>query len=203
MGLSNVMKGRRHALGMSQRRLADLAGVTVRQIARYESDEQQPALNVAVAIAAALDISVAELAGEYSSQPDLSGRWSLTWERRSEGGTSITTDPLQLIQHGRTVRLSSDGADGHGVSWRGELRLTGHTALAGWYAAEDSRRNGGGLTTGTLLLIMADDETTGHGRWVSAEHDGRAATGRAGIARGTVAGQEVMARAFGRSLRTD
>jgi Helix-turn-helix len=46
----------------------------VRQIRSYEAGEQQPLLSVAVAIADALGISVAELAGKPSHQIQLSGQ---------------------------------------------------------------------------------------------------------------------------------
>jgi DNA-binding transcriptional regulator YiaG len=41
--MSEVIRERRTAIGMSQRDLAKAAGVDVRQIRRYEAGEQQPA----------------------------------------------------------------------------------------------------------------------------------------------------------------
>ena len=60
---------------MSQRDLAKAAGVDVRQIRRYEAGEQQPLLSVAIAIADALGITVAELAGKPSHRIKLGGVW--------------------------------------------------------------------------------------------------------------------------------
>lgn len=40
--MGEVMRQRRHDLGMSQADLASAAGVGVRQIRRYEAGEQQP-----------------------------------------------------------------------------------------------------------------------------------------------------------------
>ena len=191
MGLSNVMKGRRHALGMSQRKLADLAGVTVRQIARYEADQQQPALNVAVAIAAALEISVAELAGEYASQPDLGGAWTLAWERRADTDTIVRTDSVHVTQHGRTVRLSAENDD-DSPSWRGELRLLGTRTLAGWYGPEESQTLVPAVGSGTLLIVLAPHSDSGIGRWVSAGDRGRVTTGRVGFGRGAHAGPDLL-----------
>lgn len=48
---------------MSQAALAKAAGVDTLQIRRYEADEQQPLFTAAVAIAAALRVPLAELAG--------------------------------------------------------------------------------------------------------------------------------------------
>lgn len=58
---------------MSQAGLAKAADVDARQIRRYEASEQQPLFTVAVAIAAALGIPLAELAGlpaENAAGPD-------------------------------------------------------------------------------------------------------------------------------------
>ncbi|MFB9742078.1 helix-turn-helix transcriptional regulator [Pseudonocardia sulfidoxydans] len=60
--MSDVIRQRRAALGLSQADLARAAGVDTRQIRRYEAGEQQPLLLVAVAIADALHISVEDLA---------------------------------------------------------------------------------------------------------------------------------------------
>ncbi len=49
--MPDVIRERRTEIGMSQRDLADAAGVDVRQIRRYEAGEQHPLLSVAVAIA--------------------------------------------------------------------------------------------------------------------------------------------------------
>ncbi|WP_218120072.1 helix-turn-helix domain-containing protein [Actinopolyspora mzabensis] len=54
-----------HLGHMPQPGLADAAGIGVRQIRRYEVGEQQPILSAAVALANALGISAAELAGDW------------------------------------------------------------------------------------------------------------------------------------------
>jgi DNA-binding XRE family transcriptional regulator len=59
-----VIRRRRAELGLSQAQVAQAAGVTVRQIRRYEAGEQQPLLAAGVAIAHALQMDVLELVGE-------------------------------------------------------------------------------------------------------------------------------------------
>lgn len=59
-----VIRRRREALGLSQRMLAALAGVSTRQVRRYEADEVDMRLDTAVAVAQALGISLSELAGD-------------------------------------------------------------------------------------------------------------------------------------------
>ncbi len=72
MDLGEAIRLRRTELGMSQADLAKAADVGARQIRRYEAGEQQPLFTVAVAIASALGIPLAELAGlpaEHAAGP--------------------------------------------------------------------------------------------------------------------------------------
>ena len=83
--MSEVIRGRRAELGMSQAQLAAIAGVDTRQIRRYESGEQQPMLSVAVAIAEALGITVGQLAGESTRRVVLTGDWWESWQTFKDG----------------------------------------------------------------------------------------------------------------------
>src|SRR5919106_6586514 len=83
--ISDVIRSRRSALGLSQAELAKAAGVSLRQLARYEAGEQQPVLSAAVALADALGISVAQLAGQVSYDLDLAGDWWCAWQTSMEG----------------------------------------------------------------------------------------------------------------------
>lgn len=64
-----MIRQRRAELGMSQADLGAAAGVDMRQIRRYETGQSQPVFPVAVAIAEALGISVAELAPNSHARP--------------------------------------------------------------------------------------------------------------------------------------
>ena len=59
---------RRHRLerGLSQERLAEAAGLSQRYLSVLERGENSPTLNVIVRLAAALDLSPAELLGAIS-----------------------------------------------------------------------------------------------------------------------------------------
>jgi transcriptional regulator with XRE-family HTH domain len=73
MDLGEAIRLRRTQLGMTQADLATAARVEPRQIRRYEAGEQQPLITVAVALAAALEIPLTELAGlpaEPAAGPD-------------------------------------------------------------------------------------------------------------------------------------
>ncbi|GAA4963900.1 HIT family protein [Actinoplanes utahensis] len=65
-----VIRRRRDELGLSQAQVAAAAGVSTRQIRRYEAGDQQPLLSVGIAIARALRMDVLELAGETPSRRD-------------------------------------------------------------------------------------------------------------------------------------
>ncbi|WP_217697414.1 divalent cation tolerance protein CutA [Nocardia donostiensis] len=74
---AEVIRLQRSRLHISQGRLAELVGVSQRQIGRYESGEQSPSLTVSVRLAQALEVSLAELAGIPAPEietPDVEGR---------------------------------------------------------------------------------------------------------------------------------
>src|SRR2546430_13367950 len=98
--MPEVLRQRRAERGMSQRDLATAAGVDVRQIRRYEAGEQQPVLSVAVAIADALGISVAELAGKPSHRIRLSRQWWSSWQTSRSSVEKIAFQQVQIKQDG-------------------------------------------------------------------------------------------------------
>ena len=124
----------RTALGLSQTELAKAAGVHVRQIARYEAGEQQPALSVAVALADALGISIAQLAGQVSYELDLGGEWWCAWQTWKDEASSIDTHPMEIHERGELLQLDAERAvpvDEGSYRWRGELRLLGQRGAHG------------------------------------------------------------------------
>jgi len=72
MDISDVIRSRRAALGLSQAQLAKAAGVSLRQLAHYETNEQQPILSTAMTLTNALNISITQLAKKISYDLDLS-----------------------------------------------------------------------------------------------------------------------------------
>ena len=126
---------------MSQADLAAASGVHLRQIRRYESGEQQPVLAVAVRLADALGLTMNELAGRESGQLNLSGRWWAAWQTWTRREEIVTTQPIEMEQHGLTVRIRamerSEENVGAGYVWAGELRIWDNQVLMGWYASED------------------------------------------------------------------
>jgi len=182
--LRDVIRRRSRALGLTQQALADKAGVHVRQIRRYESGEQQPVLGVAVKLAAALGVTLDELAG-LAPAVALDGEW---WAARAvtiDGHPVTVTLPVRLTQHGSTVELEATGSG----AWRGELRLWSGPMLTGWYAgpAGDER------SRGTLLLRVAEDGATAEGRWVGIAGDDAIVTGHAALARTRAEAQRTLA----------
>src|SRR3954452_7703887 len=80
----DAMRRLRQEAGISQAGLAAAAGVHLRQIHRYESGEQQPALGVAQRLATALGVTLDELAGGSSDRIRLDGTWWAAWQTFNE-----------------------------------------------------------------------------------------------------------------------
>jgi transcriptional regulator with XRE-family HTH domain len=179
--LGEVIRRRSLALGLTQLSLAERVGVDVRQIRRYESGEQQPALAVAARIAATLEVTLDELAGMAAASVD--GDWWAARQVHIEGHDVTVTLPVRLTQHGLQIEL--EALDTGRGAWRGELRLWGGETLTGWYAGVDAR------SRGTMLLVLR--ENVAEGRWVGVSGDGAIVTGHAALARSREAAQRTIA----------
>jgi transcriptional regulator with XRE-family HTH domain len=180
--LSEVIKHRRSELGLSQAQLAKAAGISLRQLARYEANEQQPVLAAAVALADALQISLAQLAGQVTYDLDLSGIWWCAWQAWKDGIPRIDVHSLEVHQRGELLQLDADRAlpvaEGS-YRWRGELRLWDNEALIGWYRSTDAAVR----SKGALYLALHPHGTHAWGRWVGMSYDGEVITGYGGMAR--------------------
>lgn len=182
MDLSEVIRSRRNAVGLSQTELAKAAGVHVRQIARYEAGDQEPGLSVAVALADALGISLAQLAGQVSYGLDLGGEWWCAWQTWKDGVPRIDTHTLEVHQRGELLQLDADRArpvEEGSYRWRGELRLWDNEALMGWYRSTD----GAVRSKGTMYLALHNHGDHAWGRWVGMSYDGTVISGWGAMAR--------------------
>lgn len=183
MDMPEIMRSRRAQLGLSQADLAVAAGVDRRQIRRYEAGEQQPALNVAVAIAQALQISVSELAGQVSQRADLTGDWWASWQTSKEGAEVVTTQEVRvraLSDIAYEIQATTRGIDieDGGYLWRGEFRLWDNEVLMGWYVASEAAVR----SKGTLYFVLHPHGIHLRGRWVGMSYDGPVQTGWAALA---------------------
>jgi transcriptional regulator with XRE-family HTH domain len=179
--LGDVIRRRSRALGLTQRALAELVGVDVRQVRRYESGEQQPVLAVAVRLAATLGVSLDELAG--IAGPGVDGEWWAARQVRIDGHDVTVTLPVRLTERGSLIEL--EALEGGRGAWRGELRLWSGATLTGWYAGADVR------SRGTMLLLLRDD--VAEGRWVGVSAEGAIVTGHAALARSREGAQRAIA----------
>jgi transcriptional regulator with XRE-family HTH domain len=179
---SEVIRSRRAALGLSQAQLAERAGVSLRQLARYEAGEQQPVLSAAVSLADALGISLTQLAGQISYDLDLSGDWWAGWQTWKEGEPRIDTHTLEISQRGEVLQLLAERAtpvaEGS-YRWQGELRLWDNEALLGWYRSIDEAVR----SKGTLYLALHPHGDHAWGRWVGMSYDGVVISGWGSLAR--------------------
>ena len=189
-----IIRRLRQEAGLSQAGLAAAAGIHTRQITRYESGEQQPALDVAKRLAQALGVTLDELAGAPGDRIKLEGTWWTAWQTFNEGQQLIATQPVGLSQHGSTVQIealerSAENERG-GYLWRGELRLWDGQVLMGYYAAAD----GNVRSKGTMYFVLHAQGEYAHGRWVGLSYDGPVVSGYAALARSQEEVQEVVSR---------
>ncbi len=179
--MSEVIRERRTAIGMSQRDLARAAGVDVRQIRRYEAGEQQPLLSVAIAIADALGITVAELAGKPSHRIKLGGTWWSAWQTSRTGTEKIASQQVEIKQEGDRMQVATITrglpVEEGGYHWSGELQLWDNELLMGWYAANE----GSIRSKGTMYFVLHPHGLNMSGRWVGLGYDGRIMTGWAAM----------------------
>src|SRR3954471_7740273 len=190
----DIIRRLRQEAGLSQAGLASAAGIHTRQITRYESGEQQPALNVAHRLAIALGVTLDELAGAPGDRVQLQGTWWAAWQTFSEGEQLIATQPVGLSQHGSTIRIealerSAENERG-GYLWRGELRVWDGQILMGYYAAAD----GNVRSKGTMYLVLHAQGDHAQGRWVGLSYDGPVISGYAALARSQDEAKTIMQR---------
>src|SRR4051794_16449297 len=189
-----IIRRLRQEAGLSQAGLAAAVGIHTRQITRYESGEQQPALGVAQRLAQALGATLDELAGAPGDRIKLDGTWWTAWQTFNDGAEVIATQPVGLAQHGSMISIealerSSENERG-GYLWRGELRLWDGQILMGYYAAAD----GNVRSKGTMYFVLHAQGEYAHGRWVGLSYDGPVVSGYAALARTRDESQAIMRR---------
>jgi transcriptional regulator with XRE-family HTH domain len=175
-----LVRRRRSEIGLSQSDLAHAVGVHPRQLRRYESGEQQPALAVAVRIAQTLGASLDELAG---TRLGLEGSWWAAWQLP---GDVVATLPLTLRRRGPVVELEALERRGH--TWRGELRAWEDGLLTGWYDSAEGRVR----SRGTLLLVLRDGWA--EGRWTGRSGAGPVSGSHAALAAAREEARAIVAR---------
>lgn len=182
MDVSEVIRTRRNELGLSQAQLAKDAGISPRQVARYEAGEQQPVLSAAVALADALHISLSQLSGQVDYDLDLSGSWWCAWQTWKDGVQRVDVHSLEVTQRGELLQLDADRAlpvSEGSYKWRGELRIWDNEALIGWYRSTDAAVR----SKGSMYLALHQHGTYAWGRWVGMSYDGDVITGWGAIGR--------------------
>jgi transcriptional regulator with XRE-family HTH domain len=191
---AEIIRQRRTELGMSQADLGVMVGVDKRQIRRYEAGDTQPSLQVALAIARVLRITVDELAGMPSHRVTLSGDWWASWQTFKEGVEVITAQEVRLNQQGDLidVRTTTRGIsiDEGGYHWQGELRLWDNEILMGWYAAND----GSVRSKGTMYFVLHPHGISMTGRWVGLSYDGKIVTGWGAMGKSEETARDLIAQ---------
>jgi hypothetical protein len=133
-------------------------------------------------VADALGMTMNELAGRSEEQLNLTGQWWTAWQTWTEGEEILTTQPAELEQIGRTVRIRalerSEENVRAGYVWSGELRLWDNQVLMGWYTSEDENVR----VKGTLFYVLHPHGNFMEGRWVGLSYDGPIVSGWASVA---------------------
>lgn len=139
--------------------------------------------SAAVALADALHISLAQLAGKTSHGIDLSGDGWASWQTYREGEEYTSLQQVRidladddLYQVDATTRGLA--VEEGGYLWRGEMRLWDNEILLGWYAAAD----GAVRSKGTMYFVVHAHGIHLLGRWVGLSYDRKIVTGWAAMA---------------------
>lgn len=181
--LRAVLRRRRMDLGLSQADLAARLGVDQRQIRRYENGETQPTLAAARDLAAALDITLDELAGVEKRHIDLAGDWWACWQTWNRGREIATPHEITMRQRGEQLDVVATNRgtplEKGGYLWHGELRIWDNEAVTGWYVANE----GAVRSKGSMYFSIHQQGLSMTGRWVGLSFDGPLITGWAAIAR--------------------
>ncbi|MET9023094.1 hypothetical protein ABZV93_24260 [Actinopolymorpha sp. NPDC004070] len=135
---------------------------------------------VAVAIAKALNISLAELAGMSTRRINLTGDWWASWQTPKDHQQHVTAQQIRIDQQVELIhvvttthRTSAEG----GYMWSGELRLWDNEILMGWYTAAD----GSVRSKGTVYIVLHAHGDSARGRWVGLSNGGQLMTGWVGL----------------------
>ncbi|MBO0878979.1 MAG: helix-turn-helix transcriptional regulator [Mycobacterium sp.] len=196
MNTSEVIAHYRTLRGMSRSELASHAGVSERQIWRYEdtAEPAAPTLPVAVKISDALGISLATLAGRDVPEVDLSGVWYSAWQTWMDDIERVEHERVTITQEGTFLQVigeaDPDHTDTGSYAWTGEWRLLRDRNLSGWYAASTE----GIGSNGAVHLTMHSHGHYALGRWMGMSHDGISESGWGALARSEeVAAQSLRA----------
>jgi transcriptional regulator with XRE-family HTH domain len=182
--MRDVMRRRRAERGLSQAELAALVGLDKRQIRRYEAGDAQPSLSAARAIAAALSVSLDELAGAEGPRVDISGDWWAAWQTWKDGTEVVNVHEVRIHPRGDALDITAvtrgtQALDEGGYLWRGELRIWDNEVVMGWYVATE----GAVRSKGTMFFALHQHGLRMSGRWVGLSYDGPMVSGWGAIAR--------------------
>jgi molybdate-binding protein/DNA-binding XRE family transcriptional regulator len=115
--IENRLREKRQALALSQKRLADLAGITRQAISALESDQYSPATSVALQLARALDCRVEDLFSIKQGGEIINGELLGTWTvgnrparaQVTQIGRRILVRPLDGLGELASLSAAADG----------------------------------------------------------------------------------------------
>lgn len=178
--VGEVIRGRRHELGLTQIRAAKAAGLPLDLYQRYESGKSELPLATAAVLADVLDISLPVLAGTERRSIDFNGRWWATWQSGPRHRSEADFHSVDALRVGNRVLLDK--------GWRGELEVFGTEVVIGWY-----RPPGEGIRTrqGIFLWIPAGGDYL-YGRWTGVADNNTVTSGWCVLARDEAKSRDVL-----------
>ena len=95
--------------GLTQTELAEIVGIGMNSIARYERGEVQPSVDVAMSIAKALHVDLIELLEGKTKGDKIKITLSYDWSRYEEGDIDMTGNGFEVIL-GKNGEIGLKGA---------------------------------------------------------------------------------------------
>ncbi len=160
--------------GWSYAELADAAGMTERQVRRYEDPEKpaMPSLPAAYALSQALGISMRTLSGHGVPVIDVTELRFSAWQTWMDDVERVEVEALRIIQEDSFLQVTGAADPTHldtgSYGWTGEWRLLRDRCITGWYAATDAAI----ISNGTVHITLHEHGHYAIGRWMGLSHDG-------------------------------
>jgi len=183
--ISERMRSRREALGLSKAAVARALGTYEKQVLRWEAG-QEPRASQLLPIAEALNMPVSELLGATPVNIKLSGPWFAIWQTSRDGIPTLNRHELDAKHHGEFVYFRADGD----YDWIADMFLSG-SQLTGRYKAVDESRQERGVME---LTLDSHGYSFAIGHWAGAWADGISGSGLGVIARSDELADKLMKR---------
>ncbi|MGL5824975.1 MAG: hypothetical protein ACRCYU_09190 [Nocardioides sp.] len=102
----------------------------------------------------------------------IDGHWYAAWQTSVDGNEVITTQPITLIQRGRTIRMKNEKRSSEhpkgGYLWRSKLHFYHGRYAMGQYVALPGEQNS---SKGIMYFYYRSQHKLFYGVWAGSSHD--------------------------------